>query len=181
MHIVRCTIRPCNTSSPVYASMGHGMHCETPFILHFFPLSMSLWFSGGFLQKKVLVEGENFFFLPVVVWKVFTSWYGVAGLQGGPALPRLVCSFASALSFLQSLPPSLPLSLSPSLPLSLSPYLLLYLLLSLPPSSVPYSPFPSPSLPLSLSTSFSPLTPSLLHSPLSPSLPPPPGQTRWYS
>ncbi|CAI8006046.1 Ubiquitin carboxyl-terminal hydrolase 32, partial [Geodia barretti] len=49
----------------------------------------SLTNEGGFLKKE-LVEGETFFFLPVVVWKVFTSWYGTAGLQGGPALPRLV-------------------------------------------------------------------------------------------
>ena len=50
---------------------------------------MHVCLSGGFLKKE-LVEGETFFFLPVVVWKVFTSWYGTAGLQGGPALPRLV-------------------------------------------------------------------------------------------
>ena len=55
-------------------------------------LSLSLISAGGFLQKKVdLLEGEHLFFLPHVVWKVFTSWYGTAGLQGGPALPRLVC------------------------------------------------------------------------------------------
>ena len=54
--------------------------------------SPSLISAGGFLQKKVdLLEGEHLFFLPNVVWKVFTSWYGTAGLQGGPALPRLVC------------------------------------------------------------------------------------------
>ena len=46
--------------------------------------------TGGFLVKTVLMEGHHFFFLPDVVWKVFTSWYGTAGLQGGPALPRLV-------------------------------------------------------------------------------------------
>ena len=53
---------------------------------------MHVCLSGGFLKKE-LVEGETFFFLPVVVWKVFTSWYGTAGLQGGPALPRLVHTY----------------------------------------------------------------------------------------
>ena len=42
------------------------------------------------LKNEVLVEGDHFFFLPYVVWKVFTSWYGTAGHQGGPALPRIV-------------------------------------------------------------------------------------------
>ena len=42
------------------------------------------------LKNEVLMEGNQFFFLPNVVWRVFTSWYGTAGHQGGPALPRIV-------------------------------------------------------------------------------------------
>ena len=146
MGFVRCTIHPCILLPLSMLLWVTACIVRHHFILNFFPLSMSLWFSGGFLQKKVLVEGENFFFLPVVVWKVFTSWYGVAGLQGGPALPRLVRSSASALSFLQSLPPSLPLYLllfRPLPPLYLTPP-------SPPPPTLP------PSLSPSLSTSLPP-------------------------
>ena len=45
---------------------------------------------GRLKQSQLLVEGNDFFLLPEMVWRVFILWYGSVGYSWGPALPRLV-------------------------------------------------------------------------------------------